>query len=386
MGVLDNQAGHEIDPISAFLWWICNGALAEQEMSLYILSKEKLPEFVKALQASFRVVGPVRTETGYAFDDITQADQLCLDYTTTILPPKKYFLPQREVLFKYHAETDGQGARHFEVRPVYQDVQPTVIFGVHTCDMHGIMLYDKVFSEGYRDEHYMERRAQITIIGIECLHPCDEASFCKDMGTLTAPPVYDLHMTEMDGYYLVDTGTEKGERLLREHVYVQMAQKEDIQKLGQVLSAKGPRFRMRLRMSKDQTPSLLTLGYKAKLWEELGDRCLACGSCTNVCPTCFCFDVQDTLDVNMQDGERARVWDSCQLREFALVAGGHNFRGKKAERVRHRVMRKGKYIKQVHGLTGCTGCGRCERACLVNITIPGSLNGLHEEMQLEPGM
>lgn len=355
-------------------------------MSLYILSKEKLPEFVKALQATFRVVGPVRTETGYAFDDIRQADQLQLDYTTTILPPKKYFLPQREVLFKYRVETDGKGARHFEVRPVYQDVQPTVIFGVHTCDMNGIMLYDKVFSEGYRDEHYMERREQIYIIGIECLHPCDEASFCKDMGTLTAPPVYDLHMTEMDGHYLVDTGTEKGERLLREHVYVQMAQKEDIQRLGQVLSAKWPRFRMRLRMSKDQTPSLLALGYKAKLWEELGDRCLACGSCTNVCPTCFCFDVQDTMDVNMQDGERARVWDSCQLREFALVAGGHNFRGKKAERVRHRVMRKGKYIKQVHGLLGCTGCGRCERACLVNITIPGSLNALHEEMQLEPGL
>jgi sulfhydrogenase subunit beta (sulfur reductase) len=355
-------------------------------MSLYILSKEKLPEFVKALQASFRVVGPVRTETGYAFDDITQADQLQLDYTTTILPPKKYFLPQREVLFKYRAEVDGEGSRRFEVRPVYQDVQPTVIFGVHTCDMHGIMLYDKVFAEGYRDEHYMERREQIYIIGIECLHPCDEASFCKDMGTLTAPPIYDLHMTEMDGHYLVDTGTEKGEQLLREYVYVQMARKEDIQKLGQVLSAKWPHFRMRLRISKDQTPSLLALGYKAKLWEELGDRCLACGSCTNVCPTCFCFDVQDTMDVNMQDGERARVWDSCQLREFALVAGGHNFRAKKAERVRHRVMRKGKYIKQVHGLLGCTGCGRCERACLVNITIPGSLNGLHEEMQLEPGV
>jgi ferredoxin len=268
---------------------------------------------------------------------------------------------------------------------VYQDVQPTVIFGVHTCDMNGIMLYDKVFAEGFRDEHYMERRAQIYIIGVECLHPCDEASFCKDMGTLTAPPIYDLHMTEMDGHYLVDTGTEKGERLLQENLYVQMAQKEDIQRLGQVLSAKWPRFRMRLKVSKDQTPSLLALGYKAKIWEQLGERCLACGSCTNVCPTCFCFDVQDTLDINMQDGERARIWDSCQLREFALVAGGHNFRGKKSERVRHRVMRKGKYIKQVHGMLGCTGCGRCERACLVNITIPGTINGLHEEMQLESG-
>jgi ferredoxin len=255
----------------------------------------------------------------------------------------------------------------------YQDVQPTVIFGVHTCDMHGIMLFDKVFAEGYRDEHYVERRKQTYIVGFECLNPCDDASFCKDMGTLTASPIYDLHMTEVDGVYLVDTGTERGERLLLDHVYVQMAQKEDIQKLGQVLSAKWPRFRLRLKISKDQAPSLLTLGYKAKIWEELGERCLACGSCTNVCPTCFCFDVQDRMDVNMQDGERARVWDSCQLREFALVAGGHNFRSSKAERVRHRLMRKGKYIKQVHGLSGCTGCGRCERACLVHILSPAPL-------------
>ena len=155
-------------------------------MSLYILSKEKLPEFVKALQAHFRVVGPVRTETGYAFDDITEAAQLQLNYNTTVLPPKKYFLPQREVLFNFRSQMNG--TRHFEVQPVFQDVQPTVVFGVHTCDMHGIMLYDKVFAEGYRDEHYMERRKQMYIVGFECLNPCDDASFCKDMGTLTASP------------------------------------------------------------------------------------------------------------------------------------------------------------------------------------------------------
>jgi len=355
-------------------------------MSLYILPKEKLPAFVQALQAGFRVVGPVRTPTGFAFEDITQADQLQLDYNTTILPPKKYFLPQRETLFKFHTESNSEGVQTVDVEPVYQDVQPTVIFGIHTCDMNGIMLYDKVFSEGYRDEHYMTRRDKMVIIGIECLHPCDDASFCKDMGTLTAPPIYDLHMTDVDDDYLIDTGTEKGERLLLAHSEAKMATTDDMHRLGRVLSAKWPRFRMRLKMSKDQTPSLLTLGYNAHIWEELGERCLACGSCTSVCPTCFCFDVQDELDINMQDGERARVWDSCQLHEFALVAGGHNFRGSKASRVRHRLMRKGKYIKQVHGLTGCTGCGRCERACLVDITIPGTLNALHDEMKVESGV
>ncbi|MCD4686549.1 MAG: 4Fe-4S dicluster domain-containing protein, partial [Anaerolineae bacterium] len=276
-------------------------------MSLYILSKEKLQEFVGALQANYRVVGPVQTETGFAFDDITDPSQLTLDYTTTILPPKKYFLPQREVLFEFESTSNGNGNRKLDVRPVYQDVEPTIIFGMHSCDMHGVLLYDKVFAEGYNDEHYMARREQIFIIGIECLSPCDEASFCKDMGTLNPAPVYDLYMTDMGEYYLVDAGTEKGEQLLLDNVYVQMAQKEDIQALGQVQSAKWPKFKMRLKMSKDQAPALLQVGFNARLWDDLGDKCLACGSCTNVCPTCFCFDVQDEMGIDMEHGERART-------------------------------------------------------------------------------
>ena len=355
-------------------------------MSLYMLAKEHLPAFVEALRAGFRVVGPVKTQHGYAFDDIKQADQLQLSYPTTILPPKKYFLPQREALFKFHTSADESGSSKMELQPVFQDAQPTVIFGVHTCDMNGIMLYDKVFAEGFADEHYIARREQIVIIGIECLQPCDEASFCKDMGTLTAPPVYDLHMTEVDGHYLIDTGSEQGEQLLLKHAQVKMATTEDIRQLGHTLSSKWPHFRHRLKMGKDQLPSLLTINYGANTWDVLGSKCLACGSCTNVCPTCFCFDVQDECEITMQDGERYRQWDSCQLHEFALVAGGHNFRDSKASRIRHRFMRKAKYIQQVHGLLGCTGCGRCERACLVNITIPGTLNALYEETQIDAGL
>jgi sulfhydrogenase subunit beta (sulfur reductase) len=112
----------------------------------------------------------------------------------------------------------------------------------------------------------------------------------------------------VDGVYLIDTGTPKGERLLHEYADAQMATTEDIQRLSKTLSAKWPLFRLRLKMSKDQTPSLLTLGYNAHIWDELGDRCLACAACTNVCPTCFCFDVQDELEINMQDGQRIRRW------------------------------------------------------------------------------
>ena len=352
-------------------------------MSLYILPEERLPGFVENLRAGFRVVGPVRTESGFAFDTLRSAEDLVLDYSTTILPPKKYLLPQREVLFRFHSDTDEDGARQIDVQPAFDGVEPTVIFGMHTCDMHGIMLYDKVFSEGYKDEHYMARREQTIIVGIECLHPCDDASFCKDMGTLTAPPVYDLHMTAVEADYLIDARTEKGERLLLDYADAHLATTDDIRRLSQTVSAKWPNFRQRLKMAKDQLPSLMAINYGSSLWNTLGEQCLACGSCTNVCPTCFCFDVQDEVALNMTDGARARIWDSCQLHEFALVAGGHNFRGSKASRVRHRMMRKGKDLQQVHNIAGCTGCGRCQRACLAGITVPGTFNTLYEETQID---
>jgi Fe-S oxidoreductase len=101
--------------------------------------------------------------------------------------------------------------------------------------------------------------------------------------------------------------------------------------------------------------------------------------CTKVCPTCYCFDVNDEVDLKLQKGKRVRVWDSCQIEKFAVVAGGHNFRTRRALRQRHRFMRKGKYQFEAYGLMGCVGCGRCAEACLVHITPVDTYNALFRE-------
>jgi Fe-S oxidoreductase len=98
-----------------------------------------------------------------------------------------------------------------------------------------------------------------------------------------------------------------------------------------------------------------------------------------VCPTCTCFDVQDEVELNLRDGVRCRLWDSCQLGMFATVAGGHNFRAQRAGRVRHRFLRKGKYQREAYGLPGCVGCGRCAAACLVHITPVDTFNTLYRQ-------
>jgi ferredoxin len=147
--------------------------------------------------------------------------------------------------------------------------------------------------------------------------------------------------------------------------------------VNRVLKEKWPRFPLRLDFDVTELPSLLSVSYESKLWDELGERCLACGMCTNVCPTCYCFNVADEIDLTLNAGRRVRMWDSCQLDKFATVAGGHDFRSSRARRQRHRFFRKGKYQTDAFGLLGCVGCGRCAQACLVNITPVDTFNALY---------
>jgi formate hydrogenlyase subunit 6/NADH:ubiquinone oxidoreductase subunit I len=201
------------------------------------------------------------------------------------------------------------------------------------------------------------------------------------MGTLTADEGFDLHLIDLGEAYTIDSGTEAGEELLNRYAQFQPASQETMHRLNQVLSEKWPKFPYRLDFDVSDLPSLLSLSMKSPLWNELGERCLACAACTNVCPTCFCFDVQDEVELDLQRGQRIRVWDSCQLDEFATVAGGHNFRKSKALRQRHRFMRKGKYILEAHHHLGCVGCGRCARACLVDITPVSVFNELNRQQE-----
>jgi sulfhydrogenase subunit beta (sulfur reductase) len=343
-------------------------------VSLTIIQKHDLPNFVRRLLSLFRVSGPVEENGGYAFKVIEDPSELRLDYPTTILPPKKFLLPTKETLFEFDKGGNGTVQAPF--------VEPrTVIFGVHTCDLHAIQLLDHVFTTGHVDPYYTMRRKQTLIVSIECLNPCDENSFCKSMGTLTADEGYDLHLTDLGNFYAIDVGTEAGRNLLQ-FATTSPATEDDIKKLDAVISEKWPRFPYRLDFDISELPSLLNMSMKSPLWEELGERCLACAACTNVCPTCFCFDVKDEIELDFQHGRRVRVWDSCQLDEFATIGDGHNFRKSRALRQRHRFMRKGKYILEAHNYLGCVGCGRCARACLVDITPVGVFNELYRQKEV----
>ena len=345
-------------------------------MSFKILSKSAIPDWLGALRVSNRVVGPKELHGRFVFGEIQEASELKLDYPTSVLPPKKYMLPQREELFRY--QTDGSGMEPAD------EIPPTVVLGVHTCDLHAMRLLDRVFAQGFWDQHYLDRRARLVLVSVECLTPCMSHSFCKSMGTLSAPDNFDLHLTDLGSDYAIDVGSEKGAEILTGFAGVRDGTDEDYRRINRVMSEKWPRFPLRLDFDVTELPSVLSVSYGSKLWEELGQRCLACGMCTNVCPTCYCFNVEDEVDLSLKNGMRRRTWDSCQLDLFATVAGGHNFRKTRAARQRHRFFRKGKYQLEAYGLLGCVGCGRCAEACLVHITPVDTFNELYRRRVLRP--
>jgi ferredoxin len=339
-------------------------------MSLWVIDKQAIAPLVTKMMDDYRVVGPQAKGSKFAFGEIEDPAELRLDYDTSILPPKKYLQPQDERMMTF--TRSGKPLVETTI-----DAPPTVIMGVHTCDLKGMCVLDEAFSQGYPDAHYLRRRERTLLVGIECLEPCDEHSFCKSMGTLTVSSGYDLHLTDLGEAYAVDVGTEQGAALLNRYGSADKATEIEMQQLNKVLAAKWPRFPYKLEFDAGELSSMMTQAYDSPLWDQLADICLACGQCTLVCPTCFCFNVYDEVELNLQDGERRRRWDSCQLDEFASVAGGENFREHQAARLRHRFMRKGRYLQEKYGELGCTGCGRCARSCLVDISPVDVFNDLH---------
>jgi sulfhydrogenase subunit beta (sulfur reductase) len=339
-------------------------------MTIKILPKSALAAWIDHLREDHTVYGPKRNNDQYVFDEIRSAQEIELAYPTTILPPKKLLLPQHEELMRF--DLDGPE----KIQPIIPN-HPRVILGVHTCDLHAIALTDCVYGEGYPDEHYGSRRKHTTLVSIECLTPCSAHAFCKSMGTTSVPEAFDLHMTDVGDRYVLEIGSEKGMSLLERFDKVRDATQEDLHRMHQVMSEKWPRFPYPLDFDASELPHLLSLSYDSLLWDELGERCLSCGSCNLVCPTCVCYDVIDEVEFNLHAGTRSRIWDSCQLDRFALVAGGHNFRVNRAARLRHRFFHKGKYQTETYGLVGCVGCGRCASACLANISPIEILNELY---------
>jgi ferredoxin len=261
------------------------------------------------------------------------------------------------------------------------EANPIVLLGVHPYDIKALELLDTAFSTDNPDINYLSRREKTTIIGIDCLYPNPNA-FCASMGTAFTDTGFDLMLTDIGDSYLVAISSNKGKDLVERHAKTREATKQELTRRENERQKALDRYQVSLSMPPEAIPQLLDQSWNSAVFKEKGEKCLSCGSCVMVCPTCFCFDIQEDVSLNLEGGERYRQWDACMLPDFALVSGGGNFRNNKEDRLRHRMYRKGKYLLERYGKLGCVGCGRCSTACLAEIASPAeTFNMLKEESE-----
>lgn len=330
-----------------------------------IISKEDFKNFANDLIENDprQVEGVQSKDSKFVFDSLDSAEDLRLDYDVTVLPPKKYFMPPRETIIKYK-KFDGD----FSVSSVV-DSEPRILIGIHPYDLIAIEQMDKVFSSIYKDDYYLEKREDSILIGVN-MQDVSEWSFAASMGTETTDSGYDLMLTDLGDKYAVEIGSVKGSKLL-EDTKTRDATSEEVNKVEEIKEKLPEKFEKELNFSPEKLPTLLEEKHDdMEFWEEHSENCYSCGSCNLVCPTCYCFDIEDINPFGTEGGHRERRWDGCLLEQFAAVAAGENFRENRAERYRHRYMRKGKYIYDRFGDIACVGCGRCGSQCVPDIANP----------------
>ncbi|MFH1664524.1 MAG: 4Fe-4S dicluster domain-containing protein [Candidatus Omnitrophota bacterium] len=342
-------------------------------MRYVYLDKDGLGKFVDFLRKKYRVVAPVKKENLFVFDEVESAGEIILDYTPTIIPPKKYFFPQREKIGSFMMGDTALADTSIEV-------EPTVIFAAHTCDIDGLECLDAVFHSDPADPYYKKRKKAIMVIGYECMFPCDKNATCITMDTHNPKAGYDVMMTNAGSRYILHVNSEAGESLIKGNpVFKQADDGEAKAELKKLRAEKLKKFPVNLKPDFREIPGIFKRSYKSGVWEDVGKKCVSCGNCTAVCPTCYCFDIYDEVKLDITGGKRERVWDSCQLNEFARVAGGENFREERSSRQRHRYYRKFDYPVDKYNKFFCTGCGRCTRSCMAGISLIETLNDLTKE-------
>lgn len=323
-----------------------------------VIDEAELPLLIRAFMESYEVVAPVKSGRSYQFAAIDSPDEVELNYDSTVISPKKFLLPQQEILFEFDAESNT-------ATDYTMEITPRVIFGAHACDINAINRLDLVFRDGpYPDPYYVARRNATLVVGISCMPT--ERCFCHLWDSDEARFGYDLFLQYIGGKYLVSISSVEAANILEAACNPRVATDEDRIEFRHATRRRQEAFNPDIP-DIQEVGMLMDAFHKDPYWEELGGECLSCAACSAVCPTCYCFDIVDTLDPNGQTGKRERVWDGCTSPQFAVVAGGHNFRENGRSRVRHRMYHKLNGFLANHNHMLCVGCGRCVKACKANI-------------------
>jgi sulfhydrogenase subunit beta (sulfur reductase) len=341
-----------------------------------VFDRGELPKLFSALAARHEVIGPVRTGSDhrgdpiFAFEPVSDFSDLHLSYTHTKIPAKKYFLPFREELASFRmaggdwTKESGLGA-----------ATPRVFLGLHACDINALNKLDKVLAGGdYPMPCYAARRRNMFIVGVDCEPQAH--CFCRSMGADTALSGFDLFLTTIGDRYFAEILSNNAFNLLRGIRAFEVGEEEHVLYRKHV-SEKNRKFRTRVDTT-DLT-KILDMEFDSPVWKGWGEKCLSCGSCAAVCPTCYCYGVEETADIDLSGARKTKTLYSCNLVDFAEVAGGHNFRPESHSRLKYRYYHKHRGFVEAYEESLCTGCGRCGEACLAGINVPDVIASVRGE-------
>jgi len=319
-----------------------------------VTSREQLATWLDALREQYTVIAPRLVEDILLYRPISSSDEVVFDFQRTVMSPKTYFLPATQVLFDI--EKRGGEVTLNEV-PLERE---QVLFAVRPCDARGLRVLDALLVEHEpSDAYYAERRRKTTLVGLACPRLWPEC-FCTSLGGAPDDSSdVDVMLYEDEGNYLVEVVTEKGAKL------IETLKAEETDRTPPASDTSGQQVNV---LKPEAWPALFNDPY----WSRLADRCLSCHACTYVCPTCRCFDVRDYTTAAGPGGahiERLRSWDSCMSSSYRRIAGGHNPRPLKMQRLRNRYYCKFCYCPQDFGTVACVGCGRCIAVCPVGVDI-----------------
>ncbi|WP_350453921.1 4Fe-4S dicluster domain-containing protein [Slackia heliotrinireducens] len=317
-----------------------------------ILSKQNLAPLLQSMAGRREVFVPAEVNGVTKFAQYDENVDPRFDLINTTMPPKDLLFPQTQRMYGFRVNDEG----NYEILE-YDESRKRAVVGIRPCDMRSIVCLDQVFlTKGFVDEFYANAREKLLTVCIGCTQ-ASETCFCESMGTdPQAAPNADIMLQDCGETYNVVAQTEKGE--------AEVALWGDLIEDGR---AEPTACDVTLRVSMDGVVDALENMYNHPIWDDLSVKCLNCGTCTYVCPTCHCFDISQ--DLKMKEGVRFRCWDSCMFSEYTAMAGGHNPRPTKKERVRNRFMHKLNFFERRYGMSLCVGCGRCVEKCPVALDI-----------------
>jgi len=295
-------------------------------------------------------------------------NKLSLEYGSPLIPPKTIAFPQLELLFE------------FEEGKIKEKVPPPtkkLLFGLRACDVKAILFVDDFFRRNFEDIYYLNRTMDKLLVLVGCKTPPRDC-FCTSTKTGPFLPVprslgevrkegFDLQLVDIGDSYLVEIGSEKGKEFIESYKsFFEVASKKEVELSKDAKKRAEEAITLKVDFEK-AVKNFCEDKVSRKVYEKIAERCIYCGGCLYVCPTCTCFNVFDGK--KGKRGERSRNWDTCVFEGYTREASGHNPRPEKWQRTSRRYEHKLKYDYLTTGMSGCVGCGRCLATCPVNIGI-----------------